>query len=110
MRAISFAVLAAAGCGPAFADEPSTLDFVTTKGVVMKVGGMDVDVNYTPDGKFTAFGGQVTGTWKVSGDTMCSTNSMDPTESCVVYPKGKKPGDAFELVGPAGPFTVVINK
>jgi glucose dehydrogenase len=110
MRSVLCLAAAAAICGPAFADEPSTLDYVTTKGVVMKVMGMDIDVAYTPDGKMTAFGGQVTGTWKRNGDTMCSTNSMDPNEACVVYPAGKKPGDVFELVGPQGPFTIIINK
>jgi hypothetical protein len=104
------AALATAVGAPAFADELSTLDHVTTKGVMMKVMGMDIDVSYTPDGKMTAFGGQVTGTWKRNGDTMCSTNSMDPAEVCVTYPAGKKPGDQFELVGPQGPFTIIINK
>jgi hypothetical protein len=110
MRLILAAAVAAILCGPAFAEGQSTLDYVTTKGVVMKVGGMEIDVTYTSNGKFTAFGGQVTGTWKRDGEKMCSTNSMDPAEVCTTYPAGKKPGDSFELVGPSGPFTVVINK
>lgn len=104
--AAAFALIAA----PAFAVEPTTLDHVTTKGVVMHVAGMDVAVTYTPDGKFTAMDGAVTGQWKRNGETMCSINNMDPTELCVVYPTDKKPGDTFELTGPAGPFSVTINK
>lgn len=110
MRLILSAATALALCGTAFAEEQSTLDYVTTKGVVMKVGGMEIDVTYTPDGKFTAFDGQVTGTWKRDGEKLCSTNSMDPAEVCITYPAGKKPGDSFEMDSPTGPFTVVINK
>jgi hypothetical protein len=95
---------------PAFAQEPTTLDHVTTKGVVMHVGGMDIAVKYMPDGKFTAMDGAVTGQWKRDGDTMCSTNNMDPTEVCVAYPKDKKPGDTFEITSPQGPISITINK
>jgi hypothetical protein len=94
----------------AAAQEPTTLHYVTTKGVVMKLTGLDIPVVYTPDGKFTAMHGAITGTWKVNGDVMCSKNSIEPNEVCITYPAGKKPGDEFELAGPQGPFAVQINK
>ena len=71
---------------PAFAD---TLQEVTTHGMILMLGDMQIEVTYTPDGKFTAADGQVTGTWKIDGDKLCTTSNFDPNESCVVYPKGK---------------------
>jgi hypothetical protein len=86
-----------------------TLEEVTTKGIVLSVQGLDIDVKYTPDGKFTAMDGQVTGTWKIDGDKLCTTSSADPTESCVAYPKGKKSGDSFEVTGPGGTASIKIK-
>jgi hypothetical protein len=94
----------------AAAQEPTTLQYVTTKGVVMKVSGLDVPVTYTADGKFTAMNGVITGSWRIEGDKMCSKSSVEPNESCVTYPAGKKPGDEFELAGPQGPFHIKINQ
>jgi hypothetical protein len=94
---------------PANAEEPTTLQYVTTKGVVMKVSGLDVPVTYTADGKFTAMNGAITGSWRIEGDKMCSRSSLEPNEACVTYPSGKKPGDEFELAGPQGPFRIKIN-
>lgn len=101
----SLALIAA----PALAQEPTTLQHVTTKGVILSVQGTDIPVNYTPDGKFTAMDGAVTGTWKIDGDKLCTTSNMDPNESCVVYPTGKKPGDSFEVTGALGSATIKIN-
>lgn len=91
---------------PAAAD---TLEEVTSKGIFLTVQGMDIDVIYTPDGKFTAMDGQVTGTWKIDGDKLCTSSNFDPTESCVEYPKGKKSGDTFDLTGPQGTATIKIK-
>ena len=102
---IAAAVLAMAA-GPAAAD---TLTEVTTHGIILTVQGMDIDVTYAPDGKFTAMEGQVTGTWKIDGDKMCTTSNFDPNESCAVYPKDKKSGDTFDLTGPAGTATIKIK-
>jgi hypothetical protein len=60
---------------PAAAD---TLQEVTTKGIVLSVQGMDIDVKYTPDGKFTAMDGQVTGEWRIDGDKLCTKSSNIP--------------------------------
>ncbi|MBX3485994.1 hypothetical protein [Phenylobacterium sp.] len=101
---IAAAVLALAT--PALAD---TIDEVTTKGIVLNVQGMDIDVTYTPDGKFTAMDGQVTGEWRRDGDKLCTKSNFDPNESCVEYPKDKASGDSFEVTGPAGAATVRIK-
>jgi hypothetical protein len=59
---IGAALLALAA--PAFAQQPAgapasdTLKAVTTKGIILSVAGMDIDVKYTPDGKFTAMDGR----------------------------------------------------
>jgi len=103
-------LLAAAGvlalAAPAFA---GTLEEVTTHGMILKIGDMDILVEYTPDGKFTAADGQVTGTWKIDGDKLCTTSNFDPNLSCVEYPKGKKSGDSFEVTGAQGTATVKIR-
>ncbi len=110
MRMILTAATAAVFAASAFAQEPTTLQYVTTKSVIMKVAGMEIPVTYTPDGKLSAMNGAVTGTWKIVGETLCSTNNMEPTESCILYPTGKKPGDEFEIMSPQGEVTILINK
>ena len=102
---IAAAVLAMAA-GPAAAD---TLTEVTTHGIILTVQGMDIDVTYTPDGKFTAMDGQVTGTWRIDGAKLCTTSNFDTNETCVEYPKDKKSGDTFDLTGPAGTATIKIK-
>ena len=94
------------GATPALAD---TLQEVTTHGMILLLGDMQIEVTYTPDGKFSAADGQVTGTWKIDGDKLCTTSNFDPNESCVVYPKGKKSGDSFDVTGAQGTATVKIK-
>jgi len=106
MRKLLIGVALAAFAAPAFAD---TLKEVTTRGIVLTVQGMDIDVVYTPDGKFTAAEGAVTGTWRIDGDKLCTTSNFAPDEECTVYPKDKKSGDTFELTGPAGTATIRIK-
>ena len=110
MRRILFAaaaaILAVAGATPAFA---GTLEEVVAHGIVLTVQGMDVDVAYTPDGKFTALGGQVTGTWRIDGEKFCTTSNFQPEETCTVYPAGKKSGDSFDLTTPQGSVTIRIK-
>lgn len=110
MRILPIAALAVAVAAPAFAEEKTTLEYVTTKSVIMKVAGQEFPITYTPDGKLSVSNGMVTGTWKIVGDTLCSVNTYDPGEVCVQYPPGKKPGDEFEVMSPNGPFTIQINK
>ncbi len=102
-------IVATATALPAFAQEPSTLGYVTTRGVVMKVSGLDIPVTYAPDGKFSAMQGAVSGDWRIDGDKLCSKSNVDPTEVCIAYPQGKKPGDQFEIIGPQGSLTIRIN-
>ncbi len=86
-----------------------TLDEVVKHGMTLIIQDMPIDVAYTPDGKFTAADGQVTGTWKIDGDKMCTTSNLDPNETCIEYPKDKKSGDSFELTSPQGSITVKIK-
>lgn len=109
MRILPIAI-AAALVAPAVAQEPTTLQYVTSKSVIMKVAGMDIPVTYKADGTFSAMEGQVTGNWKIVGETMCSTSNMDPNETCILYPAGKKPGDEFEIMSPQGMVTIQINE
>jgi len=103
-------ILAAAAAltlaGPALA---GTVDEVVKHGIILTVQDMQIDVTYTPDGKFTALDGQVTGTWRIDGEKLCTTSNFDPNESCVAYPKDKKSGDSFDLEGPQGTVTIKIK-
>lgn len=87
----------------------STLTEVTTRGIILTIADMDIPVTYTPDGKFTAMDGAVTGTWKIDGDKLCTTSTADPNETCVEYPKDKKSGDTFTVEGPAGSAQIKIR-
>ena len=107
MRSLILAAALALGAAPAFAD---TLQEVTTHGIVLTVQGMDIDVKYTPDGKFTAMDGQVTGSWRIDGDKLCTSSNFDPNESCVAHPHDKKSGDSFEVTSPQGSATIKIKQ
>jgi len=98
----------AAIAGPVCA--ATTLEEVVKHGITMTIADMDIVVTYTPDGKFTAFDGQITGTWKIDGEKLCTTSNIDPSETCAVYPKDKKPGDSFEMSCPGGTAKITINK
>ena len=106
MRAIVIAAVIAAFASSAAAD---TIEEVTTKGVILNIQGMEIDVKYTPDGKFTAMDGQVTGEWRRDGDKMCTKSNFDPNEQCIEYPKDKKSGDSFDVTGPQGTATIKIK-
>jgi hypothetical protein len=103
---IAAAAAALALASPAAA---GTLQEVVAHGIIITIQDMQIEVTYTPDGKFTAMDGQVTGTWKIDGDKMCTTSNFDPNETCVEYPKDKKSGDAFDLTGPQGTANVKIK-
>jgi hypothetical protein len=90
-----------------------TLKEVTTKGIVINAGGIEIPVTYKPDGTFSAtipgLDMPVAGKWRADGDKLCTTSEFAPQEECVPYPLGKKSGDSFEVVGGQGPATVKIN-
>lgn len=109
MKKIIVAAIAMSAAGPAFAQGTTTLQEVTTKGIVLSVQGMDIDVTYKPDGTFTAMEGAVTGKWRIDGDKLCTSSNFEPTESCAAYPEGKKSGDSFDITGPAGTATIKIK-
>lgn len=99
----------AALAAPAFAQQSSTLQELTTKGMVMEAGGMQIEVTYKPDGTFTAMDDQVTGKWRIDGDKLCTSSNFSPAEECVAYPTGKKSGDSFEVTGAQGTATIRIK-
>ena len=105
-------ILAAAGvaalalAAPAFAD---TLKEVTTHGIILTLGDMEIPVTYTPDGKFSAMDGAVTGAWRIDGEKLCTSSTVDPNETCVAYPKDKKSGDTFTLDTPSGSVQIKIR-
>ena len=86
-----------------------TLQEVVAHGIIITIQDMQIEVTYTPDGKFTAMDGQVTGTWRIDGAKLCTTSNFDPNETCVEYPKDKKSGDTFDLTGPEGTATIKIK-
>ena len=106
MRAV---LIIAAGLAAPLPALGGTLEEVTTKGVVLMIQGQEIDVAYTPDGKFTAAGGQISGEWRIDGDKLCTKSSLQPEERCTAYPKDKKSGDSFEITGAMGAVTVKIK-
>jgi len=95
---------------PAFAQASNadTYREVMAKGVVIVSPDLEIDVQFTPDGKFTALKGISGGTWRIEGEKLCSTPRETLIESCGVYPAGKKSGDTFEIAAPGGRVTVRI--
>jgi hypothetical protein len=87
----------------------STLTEIISHGIILTLGDMDIPVTYTPDGKFTAMDGAVTGAWRIDGDKLCTSSSADPNETCVAYPKDKKSGDTFMLESPQGSVQIKIR-
>jgi hypothetical protein len=102
LAALGLAALAV----PAAAD---TLKEATTHGVIMDASGAKIEIVFTPDGKFTAFDGAVTGTWRIEGDKLCSMADATQMETCAIYPKDKKSGDTFPVPTPQGEISVTIK-
>jgi hypothetical protein len=109
MKRIIAAGLVALIATPAFAQTTTTLQEVTTKGIVMEAQGMQIDVAYKPDGTFTAMDGAVTGKWRIDGDKLCTTSNFNPSEECTAYPEGKKSGDSFDMTGAMGTAKITIK-
>ena len=105
-------LIATAAVGLALAASPAladTLKEVISHGIIITLGDMEIPVTYTPDGKFSAMDGQVTGAWRIDGDKLCTSSNVDPNETCVAYPKDKKSGDTFMLETPQGGVQVKIR-
>lgn len=107
-KLLAVAAAAVALSAPAFA-QTTTLQEVTTKGIVLSAQGMDIDVTYKPDGSFTAMDGAVTGKWRIDGEKLCTSSNFDPNESCTAYPAGKKSGDSFDVTSAQGTATIKIK-
>jgi phage gp45-like len=86
-----------------------TYKAVIAHGVVIVAPEMEIDVTFTPDGKFTAFKGISTGVWRIDGEKLCSTPNETMIESCSVYPAGKKSGDTFDVEAPGTRVTIRIR-
>jgi len=106
MLGLGALILAAAAAAPAMAD---TLKEVTTHGIILVLGDMEIPVTYTPDGKLSAMDGQITGVWRIEGDKLCTSSTADPVDRCIAYPKDKKSGDTFELETEGGAVTIKIR-
>lgn len=110
MRKIIIGAAVLAFAAPAFAQTPTTLQEVTTKGIVIDIPGSPIDVSYKPDGTFTAMDGAVTGKWRIDGEKLCTSSNFEPDETCVAYPTGKKSGDSFEVTNAAGQTATIKIK
>ncbi len=117
MKKLMFAAIVIAGAAPAFAQDATTLQNVTTKGTVIRADmqgqALELPMTYKPDGTYSteAMGQTMTGKWRIDGTKLCTVNSMNPTETCIEYPAGKKPGDEFKVTNPMlGEVSVTINK
>ena len=85
------------------------MQLTTTFELVVTIADMPFDLSFTPDGKFTDASGQLSGTWKIDGDRMCTTSNAAPQEACAVYPAGKKSGDTFDLDIPEAGASIKIH-
>lgn len=106
----SLAVVAlSAAPATAQAANVDTYKAVISHGVVIVTPEMEIDVTFTPDGKFSAFRGMSTGVWRIDGDKLCSTANETLIETCAVYPAGKKSGDTFDVKAPGSSVTIRIR-
>ena len=104
---IHFAAIAAlAIAAPALADTNSG---IVAHGMIVSIAGNDIDLSFTPDGKFSGLEGQLTGTWKIDGEKLCTTSNLAPEENCSVFPADKKSGDSFDITNEQGTATVKIK-
>ncbi len=112
MRFLPLLPLAALIAAPAFAQTPpanaDTYKAMIEHGIVLVLPDLEIDVNFAADGTFTALGGAGTGTWKIAGDQLCTTDGQTKVETCQAYPAGKKSGDTFDLETPQGTVPVRI--
>lgn len=101
--AVLLALMAAA---PARAGTPEE---IAAHGMIVTIGDMDVDLTFTPDGKYSGLDGALTGTWKIDGEKLCTSSNFDPTVVCMAFPKDRKSGDVFDLTSPQGTAKVKIK-
>lgn len=121
LRSIAFVGLPLMLTAPSFAQDMTTVQAVLTNGVVIHdtMAGLPVDigVTYHSDGTSALHivgprgnGRDISGTWRLDGEKVCSTNQLNPIESCVAIPPDKKPGDSFVVATPRGDITLTINR
>ena len=117
MKTLMLAAALIACAAPAFAQDTTTLQYVTTKGTVIRADmqgqALELPMTYKADGTYSteAMGQTMTGKWRIDGTKLCTLNSMNPSETCIEYPTGKKPGDEFKVTNPMlGEVSVTINQ
>jgi len=112
MRLLPLLSLAALIASPALAQTPpanaDTYKAMIEHGIVLILPDLEIDVQFAPDGTFTALGGMGKGTWKITGDQLCTVDGQTQVETCQAYPAGKKSGDTFNLDTPQGSVPVRI--
>ena len=115
MKTLMLAAALIACAAPAFAQDTTTLQYVTTKGTVIRADmqgqALELPMTYKADGTYSteAMGQTMTGKWRIDGDKLCTSSNMNPAEECVAYPAGKKSGDSFDLTSPQGTATIKIK-
>jgi hypothetical protein len=106
MRSGLLAAAALVVASPAVAGTPEE---IVAHGMIVTRDGFDIEVTFTPDGKLTALGDQITGVWRIGGDKLCTTNNIEKVERCEPYPHDKKSGERFEVPSPEGPTIITIK-
>lgn len=97
----------------ALAEGNATLKSLIAKDAEITTQGLAIPIDYNEDGTYSgvAMGTGFTGTWRIEGNSLCTTSSMSPAESCTEYPEGKSAGDEFEVTSPTlGAVKVKINE
>lgn len=106
---------------PSFAQQPTTLEIILAKGVVIHdtIGGTPVDMHVTYKADGTSIlnvvgprgkGAEIVGKWRMDREKVCTSNAMNPVENCFDIPSGKKAGDSFKVTTARGEATLTINK
>jgi hypothetical protein len=105
-----------AACTTAIAQQPKaappsdTVKAVIENGSTMKFGiGITIELIYDKDGSLLAEPGDLAGTWEADGPKLCVTVGGYAENQCLVYPPGKKSGDAFDIPTKSAPITITIN-
>ncbi len=75
MRKLIAAAAGAAALALAAPASAETLKEVTTHGIILVIGDMEIPVSYTPDGKLSAMDGAITGTWRIDGEKLCTSST-----------------------------------
>ena len=118
MKLLVVAGLLVVSAAASFAQEMTTIQYMVKNGVVIRVTSrqgrpIEMHVTYKDDGTSTMTGlgdQELPGKWRADGDKFCTSNAMNPTETCFDVPPGKKPGDEIKVTTALGEGILTINK